>query len=70
MFKTLMVEALSTIRNPVPLADKIDQEVKKFLDDEKSVLTSLSVAYQHASGVFGKALATVHYENKKGVDKK
>ena len=66
MFKTLMVEALSTVRNPVPLADKIDQEVKKFLDNEKAVLTSMSVAYQHAHGVFGKALATVHYEKGKG----
>ena len=60
MKKTLFVEALSTSREKLTLADAINKTVNSLKDVESYSVDGV----EHASGGFGRALVTVSFESK------
>ena len=67
--KTLLVNAISSERNPLNLADKIEKTVKDFLDAEGAQEESRDVSGTPDVSGFGNALVTVTYKPKEEVKK-
>ena len=63
--KSFNIEALSTGRDKVSLAEKIDKAVDSFLDANGGELKSITVKSELQTGGFGNALVVISYEQHK-----
>ena len=62
---TIHVESLSTNRNAPTLAQKIEQEVDKFVQDHEGELVNYVLSGTTlGQGSFGQALVTIHWHSK------